>query len=135
MAAIIVLAIVGVVISALRGERAGKKTQAAPSAPRRAAPPNRGSSYEPGPLVFRRGAARIVTCKASSRLGSYYFVGMDRAPAEKLNAEAVKYAKRELAALLAEQALAAGGIRFTQVGDELRAELLVVTKEAGCERE
>ena len=133
---IIVLCIIGVTVSAVRGEKSGKpgqQTRAAegvgPYRPNRGiltTPPNRGSSIEPGPRAFRRGGARYVTCQASTRLDDGYIVSMGGRRGDDPE-KMLRYAKKELAAILAEQALAAGGIEFTQAGGELRAFMRTVT--------
>lgn len=122
---IIVLCIIGVTVSAVRGEksdRGGYQPKKKLTTP----PPNRGSSIEPAARAFRRGGARYVTCSASTRLDDGYIVSMGGSSGDDPE-KMLRYAKKELAAILAEQALAAGGIEFTQVGGELRAAMRTVT--------
>ena len=97
-------------------------------------PPDRRSSIEPAPLVFRRGEARIVTCTAVTDLRQMWFEGLwtEKDPEEQRKA-GIRYAKQELAAQLADQALAAGGIRFFEEGGTLRAELRAMVGEETAE--
>lgn len=124
---VIALAVVAVTVSAFSAEKNGRGGYQ-PKGQLKTPPPNRASSIAPDPVAFRRGEARIVRCEAVTRLDDGYFVGMS---GPELDAKARNYAKKELAALLAEQALAAGGIEFTQVGGELRAVMRTVSGEAG----
>lgn len=138
---VIVLAVIGVTVSAVRAEKGGKPSQALlASSPRGGAksavltqPPDRGSSVEPGAIAYRRGGARYVTCQAATRLDDGYIVSLGGRSGADLTRMTL-YAKKELAAVLAEQALYAGGIEFTQVGGELRAVMRTITgREEGEE--
>ncbi len=131
---IVILCIVSVTIAAVRGDKSGKPSQALrASSPRGGAksailtqPPNRGSSIEPAARAYRRGGARYVSCAASTRLDEGYIVGLGGRSGDDPE-KMLSYAKKELAAVLAEQALAAGGIEFTVDGWELRAFMRTVT--------
>lgn len=129
---VIVLAVIGVTVSAVRAEKGGKPKENGlypkGSNPRRSAPRNDGAvaPAEPGAIAYRRGGARYVTCRASTRLDDGYIVSLGGRSGADL-ARMTIYAKKELAAVLAEQALAAGGIEFSQVGGELRAVMRTVT--------
>ena len=140
---VIVLAIIGVAVSAVRADKSGKpeqKTRAAegvgPYRPNKGiltTPPDRGSSVEPGAIAYRRGGARYVTCQASTRLDDGYIVSLGGRSGADLTRMTL-YAKKELAAVLAEQALYAGAIEFTTVGGELRAVMRTITgREEGEE--
>ena len=67
-----------------------------------------------------------MTCRASTRLDDGYIVSLGGRSGADLTRMTL-YAKKELAAVLAEQALAAGGIEFSQVGGELRAVMRTIT--------
>ena len=123
---VIVLAIMGVAISAVRGDKGGKPKEN--GLPRRSAPRNDGAAApaEQSAIAYRRGGARYVTCQASTRLDDGYIVGLGGRSGADL-AKMTLYAKKELAAVLAEQALYAGAIEFTTVGGELRAVMRTVT--------
>lgn len=128
---LIALAVVAVTVSAVRAGKSRSKAQQSGFALEKEkgrSGAERVSFDAHGPVAFRRGAARIVRCEAVTRLDDGYFVGMS---GPEMDAKARNYAKKELAALLAEQALAAGGIEFTQVGGELRAVMRTVSGEAG----
>lgn len=137
---LIVLAVIGVTVSAVRAEKGGEPSLALrASSPRGGAksavltqPPDRGSSVEPAAIAYRRGGARYVTCQASTRLDDGYIVSLGGRSGADL-ARMTLYAKKELAAVLAEQALAAGGIEFSQVGGELRAVMRTITGKEGEE--
>ena len=139
---LIVLAIIGVAISAVSAEKGGKpeqKTRAAegvgPYRPNRGTltTPNRDSSVEPAAIAYRRGGARYVTCQAATRLDDGYIVSLGGRSGADLTRMTL-YAKKELAAVLAEQALYAGAIEFTTVGGELRAVMRTITgREEGAE--
>ena len=123
---LIVLAIIGVAVSAVRADKSGKPKEN--GLPRRSAPRNDGAvaPAEPGAIAYRRGGARYVTCQASTRLDDGYIVSLGGRSGADLTRMTL-YAKKELAAVLAEQALYAGGIEFTQVGGELRAVMRTIT--------
>ena len=123
---LIVLAVIGVTVSAVRADKSGKPKEN--GLPRRSAPRNDGAvaPAEPGAIAYRRGGARYVTCQASTRLDDGYIVSLGGRSGADLTRMTL-YAKKELAAVLAEQALAAGGIEFTQVGGELRAVMRTIT--------
>ena len=126
---VILLAMAGVTASAIRGNMEGKTTPH--PAMRPPSPQGEGKRAEaPGPVAYRRGGARYVTCQASTRLDDGYIVTFSGRSGAEAVAEMQRYAKKELAAILAEQALAAGGIEFTQVGGELRAVMRTVTGKA-----
>lgn len=125
---LIVLAIVGVTVSAVRAEKGGKPKENGLPHQRAALVRNDGAAApaETGAIAYRRGGARYVTCQASTRLDDGYIVGLGGRSGVDLTRMTL-YAKKELAAVLAEQALAAGGIEFSQVGGELRAVMRTVT--------
>ena len=129
---LIALAIVGVTVSAVRAEKGGKPKEN--GLPRRSAPRNDGAvaPAEPGAIAYRRGGARYVTCQASTRLDDGYIVSLGGRSGADLTRMTL-YAKKELAAVLAEQALYAGGIEFTRVGGELRAVMRTITGKEGEE--
>lgn len=129
---LIVLAMIGVTVSAVRAEKGGEPKEN--GLPRRSAPRNDGTvaPAEPGAIAYRRGGARYVTCRASTRLDDGYIVSLGGRSGADLTRMTL-YAKKELAAVLAEQALAAGGIEFSQVGGELRAVMRTITGKEGEE--
>ena len=130
---LIVLAVIGVTVSAVRAEKGGKPKEN--GLPRRSAPRNDGAvaPAEQGAIAYRRGGARYVTCQASTRLDDGYIVGLGGRSGADLTRMTL-YAKKELAAVLAEQALYAGAIEFTTVGGELRAVMRTITgREEGAE--
>lgn len=125
------LSMIGIIAGAMHREKkdgahAGKPAATVPAR-------DMGPAYTP-PVVFRQGEDRIVTCKASTDMRRIYFEGLWGVDEpEKRRSAGLNYAKKELAALLAEQALAAGGIRFYQQGGELRAELRALVREEAQE--
>jgi len=125
---VIVLAVIAVTVSAVRAEKGGKPKENGLPHQRAALVRNDGAAApaEPGAIAYRRGVARYVTCRASTRLDDGYIVSLGGRSGADL-ARMTLYAKKELAAVLAEQALAAGGIEFSQVGGELRAVMRTVT--------
>ena len=128
---IIIIAMAALVICSVRGEKGGKPTgEGAKNGSKTVV----GTPYEPGPLVFRRGEAKIVTCTAVTDLRQMWFEGIwtEKDPEEQRKA-GIRYAKQELAARLADQALAAGGIRFFEEGGTLRAELRAMVGEEAAE--
>ena len=130
---IIIIAMAALVICSVRGEKnRGAKRAAGGVGPYKKEVP--GTPYETGPLVFRRGEARIVTCTAVTDLRQMWFEGLwtEKDPEEQRKA-GIRYAKQELAAQLADQALAAGGIRFFEEGGTLRAELRAMVGEETAE--
>jgi len=91
---------------------------------------------EAGAVAFRQGEERIVRCKAWVDIRQLCFAGYwgeNQTPEER--EKGIRYAKQELAAVLAEQALAGGGIVFRQEGGKLRAEMTTVTGMDGNRRE
>ena len=126
---VIVLAIMGVAASAVRGEKGGGTPSTAKAVPlpqsRQAAGGGKGEAA-PGPVAYRRGGARYVTCQASTRLDDGYIVGLGGRSGADLDRMTL-YAKKELAAVLAEQALYAGAIEFRKVGEELHAVMRTVS--------
>lgn len=128
---IIIIAMAALVICSVRGEKGGKPTG---EGAKKGTKTVVGTPYEPGPLVFRRGEAKIVTCTAVTDLRQMWFEGLWSAkdPEEQRKA-GIRYAKQELAARLADQALAAGGIRFFEEGGTLRAELRAMVGEEAAE--
>ena len=129
---VIVLAVIGVTVSAVRAEKSGKPKEN--GLPRRSAPRNdhAAAPVEPGAIAYRRGGARYVTCQASTRLDDGYIVSLGGRSGADLTRMTL-YAKKELAAVLAEQALYAGAIEFSQVGGELRAVMRTITGKEGEE--
>ena len=131
---VIAAAVVAVTISAVRGEKSGRTPSTAKAVPlpqtRQAAGDGKRTGAEPGPRAFRRGGARYVCCQASTRLDDGYIVSLGGRSGDN-SGKMLTYAKKELAAVLAEQALYAGAIEFTQVGGELRACMRTVTGEIG----
>ena len=125
---VIVLAVIGVTVSAVNAEKSGKPKENGLPHQRAALVRNDGAvaPAEQGAIAYRRGGARYVTCRASTRLDDGYIVSLGGRSGADL-ARMTLYAKKELAAVLAEQALAAGGIEFTQVGGELRAVMRTIT--------
>lgn len=132
---IIVLCAIGVAVGAARSNTQGKKT---PQREALTTPPNRKSSidspFETAAHVFRRADARIVECRASTDLRRGYLVGFSGMDSDEEWARNLRYAKEELAAVLAEQALAAGAIRFRLVDGELRAELRAIVGQETTEK-
>lgn len=144
---VIVLAIIGVAISAVSAGKNQSKAQQSGFALEKekgrsgskAFAMSGGSGAErvsfdaPGVIAYRRGGARYVTCQASTRLDDGYIVSLGGRSGADLTRMTL-YAKKELAAVLAEQALAAGGIEFSTVGGELRAVMRTITgREEGAE--
>lgn len=149
---IIIIAMAALVICSVRGEKGGKPSQslrdsklgmsraahASECSPKGGAKKGPktvvGTPYEPGPLVFRRGEAKIVTCTAVTDLRQMWLEGLWSAKDPEAQRKAgIRYAKQELAARLADQALAAGGIRFFEEGGTLRAELRAMVGEEAAE--
>lgn len=145
---VIVLAVVSVAASAVRGEKRGGTTSTAKAVSEagnvtrdsrvsilpqtRQAAGDGKRAAETGPVAYRRGGERYVTCSASTRLDDGYIVSLGGQSGTDL-ARMTSYAKKELAAVLAEQALAAGGIEFSVVGGELHAYMRTVTGREGGE--
>ena len=126
---VIAFSIVAVAVSAVRGEKSGKPTPHPAFRP--PSPQGEGKrEAEAGPRAYRRGGARYVSCSASTRLDEGYIVGLGGRSGDDPG-KMIGYAKKELAAILAEQALAAGGIEFTVDGWELRAVMRTVTGREG----
>ena len=126
---VLAVSIIGVLAGAGLQKRAEKKRPQHIKEMTRVPERDAGPFYTP-PVIFRREEERIVTCKAATDMRKIYFEGLWGADEpEKRHAAGIKYAKQELAALLAEQALAAGGIRFYEEGGELRAELRALVSE------
>ena len=125
---VIVLAIIGVAASAIRGNEEGKPKENGLPHQRAALVRNDGDTAPaaPGPVAYRRGGARYVTCQASTRLDDGYIVGLGGRSGADLDRMTL-YAKKELAAVLAEQALYAGAIEFRKVGEELHAVMRTVS--------
>ena len=124
---VIVLAVAGVAASAARSEKGGRP--APHPAMRPPSPQGEGKRTEtaaPGPVAYRRGGARYVTCQASTRLDDGYIVGLGGRSGADLDRMTL-YAKKELAAVLAEQALHAGAIEFRKDGEELHAVMRTVS--------
>ena len=131
---VIAFSIVAVAVSAVRGEKSGGTPSTAKAVPlpqtRQAAGDGKRTGAEAGPRAYRRGGARYVSCTASTRLDEGYIVGLGGRSGDDPG-KMIGYAKKELAAILAEQALAAGGIEFTVDGWELRAVMRTVTGREG----
>lgn len=81
------------------------------------------------PVKFRCGELRFANCRASMELSPAWIEGhgfsMDRKGVER----AAIYARKELAYLLADQAIEAGAIRYELDGGIFRAEMKVVMPE------
>jgi len=114
--------------------RAAEKHEANPKNEKKAtARTGSGSAFEPGPLAYRTGDARIVTCKASADVRRAYFLNYwDKEETPEARERELKYTKHELALILAEQALAGGGIVFRQEGRELRAVMRAIVEDGGA---
>ena len=114
--------------------RATKKHEANPKNEKKApAKTGNGSAFEPGPLPYRTGDARIVTCKASADVRRAYFLNYwDKEATPEDRERELKYTKHELALILAEQALAGGGIVFRQEGGELRAVMRAIVEDGSA---
>ena len=128
---IIVLCIIGVTVSAVvqdKRDRSQKPKENGLPHQRAALVRNDGAAapVEPAARAYRRGGARYVTCSASTRLDEGYIVGIGGRSGDDPG-KMIGYAKKELAAILAEQARAAGGIEFTVEGWELRPVMRTVT--------
>ena len=82
------------------------------------------------PVIFRRAEQRILTCRASMELddGAITARGYSAGSPEQ-RAQAERYARKELAYLLTDQLLEAGGIRFVSEGTSRRAEIKAVLPE------
>lgn len=131
---IIIIAMAALVICAVRGEkRKDTKRAAWGVGPYKKKVP--GTPYEPGPLVFRTMENRIVKCSAATDLRRGYMVGPPGMERGEEWSRTLLYAKKELACVLAEQALQAGGIRFRLTDGELRAEMIAVKQENGGRQE
>jgi hypothetical protein len=78
---------------------------------------------------------RIVKCNAATDLRRSYMVGSPGMERGEEWSRTLLYAKKELACVLAEQALQAGGIRFRLTDGELRAEMIAVKQENGGKQE
>lgn len=134
---IIALCVIGVAVGAARStaQAREKPITATRSSPSRGAEEARGkpgeSAFEPSTLVFHTAENRIVRCRAATDLRNGYIVGFSGMERDEQWSRALVYAKKELACVLAEQALAGGGIRFEFRDGELRAELCAVKPENG----
>ena len=132
---IIALCVIGVAVGAARStaQAREKPLTATRSSPSRGAEETRGkpgeSAFEPSTLVFHTAENRIVRCRAATDLRNGYIVGFSGMERDEQWSRALVYAKKELACVLAEQALAGGGIRFQLRDGELRAVLLAVRPE------
>ena len=134
---IIALCVIGVAVGAARSttQAREKPLTATRSSPSRGAKRAEESAFEPSTLVFHTAENRIVRCRAANDLRRGYMVGPPGMERGEEWSRTLLYAKKELACVLAEQALAGGGIRFEFRDGELRAELLVVRPEdAGREK-
>ena len=129
---IIIIAMAALVICSVRGEKGGKPTGEGAKKGPKTVP---GTPYEPGPLVFRTAENRIVKCSAATDLRRGYMVGPPGMERGEEWSRTLLYAKKELACVLAEQALQAGGIRFRLTDGELRAEMIAVKQENGGKQE
>ena len=137
---IIIIAMAALVICSVRGEKGGKPSQSLrDSSPKGGAKKGTktvpGTPYEPGPLVFRTMENRIVKCSAATDLRRGCMVGSPGMERGEEWSRTLLYAKKELACVLAEQALQAGGIRFRLTDGELRAEMIAVKQENGGKQE
>jgi len=131
---IIIIAMAALVICSVRGEKGKDAKRAAEGVgPYKKDVP--GSAFEPGPLVFRTMENRIVKCNAATDLRRGYMVGSPGMERGEEWSRTLLYAKKELACVLAEQALQAGGIRFRLTDGELLAEMIAVKQENGGEQE
>lgn len=130
---IIALCIIGVAVGAARSttQAREKPLTATRSSPSRGAGTPGGSAFEPSTVVFHTAENRIVRCRAANDLRKGYIVGDPGMERDEQWSRALVYAKKELACVLAEQALAGGGIRFEFRDGELRAELIAVKPEDG----
>lgn len=122
--------IVGYTVLARAAEKREAKPKDKKKAPSKA---GSGSDFETGPLPYRTGDARIVTCKASADVRRAYFLNYwDKEATPEERERELKYTKHELALILAEQALAGGGIVFRQKGGELRAVMRAIVEDGGA---
>lgn len=137
---IIALCVIGVAVGAARSTTQGKHSERElpqslrDSSLREGAKRGEESPFEPTTLVFRRADAKIVECRAATDLRKGYMVGFSGMDKDEEWSRTLRYAKEELACVLAEQALAAGGIRFQLVNGELRAELRAIVGQEAAER-
>lgn len=131
---IIIIAMAALVICSVRGEK-GKDPKRAAGGVGPYKKEVQGTPYEPGPLVFRTAENRIVKCSAATDLRRGYMVGSPGMERGEEWSRTLLYAKKELACVLAEQALQAGGIRFRLTDGELRAEMIAVKQENGGKQE
>lgn len=124
-------ALIGGYVALARAER--RKEDGQGKEKKRPKSPESGSAFEPGPLAYRTGDARIVTCKASADVRRAYFLNYwDKEATPEARERELKYTKHELALILAEQALAGGGIVFRQEGGELRAMMRAIVEDGGA---
>ena len=128
---IIALCVIGVAVGAARSttQAREKPLTATRSSPSRGAKRAEESAFEPSTLVFHTAENRIVRCRAATDLRRGYMVGPPGMERGEEWSRTLIYAKKELACVLAEQALAGGGIRFELRDGELRAEMVVVRPE------
>ena len=128
MIAVLLLATAGMLIC---GTRRGRGD----GLPRRCAPRNDGRvgklpTVAGEPIVFRRAELRFVSCRASTEISDETIAARAFSPyVPEQRAAAERYFRKELACMLADQILEAGGIRFQRVGETLRAEIRAVLPE------
>ena len=129
--AIIALCVIGVAVGAARSTAQARRRAEEPSQSLRDRGAKRAeeSAFEPSTLVFHTSENRIVRCRAANDLRNGYIVGFSGMERDEQWSRALVYAKKELACVLAEQALAGGGIRFELRDGELRAEMVAVRPE------
>ncbi len=111
--ALMALAAFGVAAGAMKQRGTG----ATSGSPRASAPTRSGMmpAVAAEPVAWRSGETRFVECRAEKDLRQDPGILIGRGDLE--------YVRSELAAVLAEQALAAGAVRFSREGDVIKAEL------------
>ena len=119
MIVLMAAALLGLILCATRQRKAGK--------PRPAAGERETVTGEP--VIFRTAELRFANCKASMELSKNGIEARGFSLDKDGLASAGRYMRKELAYLLADQALEAGAIRFEVRDGTIRAELRAVIPE------
>ena len=119
MIVLMAAALLGLILCSTRQRKAGK--------PRPAAGERETVTGEP--VIFRTAELRFANCKASMELSKGGIEARGFSLDKDGLASAGRYMRKEMAYLLADQALEAGAIRFEVRDGTLRAELRAVIQE------
>lgn len=129
---ILVLSVIGLIVGAVRQKGTPPRVSGyQPKAGKLGPPPDRGSSFEE-PVRFRTTDAVFVDCRAEMPSAQErdiremgFSMGLEGSAAVR------RYQRKELAYVLADQLLAAGGIAFSTENGMLRAQLRAVVPGDG----